>query len=82
MEKIYQIDYKYEIEQQSYIDEARPDIGVYTKYFHVDRYELVLGKTPADAMKNWKKIIAKRKETKKVYIIGIKEYIVNQSEVK
>jgi len=77
MEKIYKIEYMYENKQQKYIDQNRPDLGIETTTCFTEMFELVPGKSPDKAIKNWHKMIAKRGSKKRVHIVGISEYSVN-----
>lgn len=77
MEKIYQIKYMYKARHQKYIDQNRPDLGMETTTCLLESFELVPGKSPDKAIKNWRKMVAKRGDKKRVYIVDISEYSVN-----
>lgn len=78
MEKIYQIRYMYEISQEEYVDIKRPDLGIKKSHTLIERSELATGKTPDKALKKWKRMVARRGEEKKVYIIDIFEYTIKK----
>ena len=80
MEKIYQIKYMYEVIQEDFISEYNPDLGVRKTTYLTERTELVAGKSPAKALKNWKKISKGRGEKNKVYVIDIFEYKIEVAE--
>ena len=79
MEKIYQINYVYEFYQEEYVNEDKPLLGTKRTTSFTERAELIVGKTPTKALKNWLKLVNKRKETKRVRVTEIKEYIIEQS---
>ena len=79
MEKVYQITYMYEKRAEEYIDIHNPDLGIRVTTTFSERIELSYGKTPAKAIKAWKKEVKKRGDTKRVYLTEIKEYNVEQS---
>lgn len=74
--KVYQVTYMYELENQEYVDENVPDLGIRIKKSLTERQELSIGKTPAQAISNWEKKVYKREPKAKVYIIEIKEYLL------
>lgn len=80
MEKIYQIKYMYEVIQEDFINEYNPDLGVRKTTYFTERTELVAGKSPVEALKNWKKISKGRGEKNKVYVIDISEYKIEVIE--
>ena len=79
--KVYEITYMYEIEKHEYVDKAMPDLGIRVKKSLAERYELAIGKTPAQAISKWEKKVYKREPKANVYITGIKEHdIITSSE--
>lgn len=80
MEKIYQIKYMYEVIQEDFINECNPDLGVRKTTYLTERTELVAGKSPVGALKNWKKISKGRGEKNRVYVIDISEYKIETVE--
>ena len=72
--KVYEITYMYELENHEYVDKAIPDLGIKVKKSLTKRYELAIGKTPAQAISNWEKKIHKREPKANVYITDIKEH--------
>lgn len=77
--KVYEITYMYELENQEYIDKAMPDLGIKVKKSLTERCELAIGKTPAQAISKWEKKVYKREPKAKVYITDIKEYNITIS---
>lgn len=80
MEKIYQIKYMSEIIQENFINEYHPDLGVRKTTYLKERAELVAGKNPVKALKNWKKIFKRRDKKGKAYVIDISEYKIETIE--
>lgn len=77
--KVYEITYMYELENQEYVDKAMPDLGIKVKKSLTERCELVIGKTPAQAITNWEKKVYKREPKANVYITDIKEHDITTS---
>ena len=77
--KVYEITYMYEIENHDYVDKTMPDLGIKVRKSLTERSELVIGKTPAQAITNWKKKVYKREPKANVYITDIKEYKITTS---
>jgi hypothetical protein len=77
--KVYEITYMYELENQEYVDKAMPDLGIKVSRSLTERCELAIGKTPAQAITNWEKKVYKREPKANVYIIDIKEYNITTS---
>jgi hypothetical protein len=80
MEKIYQIKYIYAIIQEDFVNEYLPDLGVRKTTSLTERIELVAGKSPVKALKNWKKISKGRGEKNRAYVIDISEYKIEATE--
>lgn len=80
MKKIYQIRYMYEIIQEDFINEYHPDLGVRKTTYLKERTELVAGKSPVKALKNWKKISKGRSKKNKAYVIDIFEYKIEATD--
>jgi hypothetical protein len=79
--KVYEITYMYELENQEYVDRAMPDLGIRVSKSFTARCELVTGKTPTQAITNWEKKMHKREPKANVYITDIKEHdIIKSSE--
>lgn len=72
--KVYEITYMYEIENHDYVDKSMPDLGIKVKKSLTERFELAIGKTPAQAITNWEKKVYKRDPKANVYITDIKEH--------
>ena len=47
--KVYEITYMYELENQEYVDKAMPDLGIKVKKSLTERCELAIGKTPCSS---------------------------------
>ena len=62
-----------------YVDKTMPDLGIKVRKSLTERSELVIGKTPAQAITNWKKKVYKREPKANVYITDIKEYKITTS---
>lgn len=77
--KVYEITYMYELENQEYVDKAVPDLGIRIKKSLTERYELAIGKTPSQAITNWEKKVYKREPKANVYITDIKEHNITTS---
>ena len=77
--KVYGITYMYELENHEYVDKAMPDLGIKVKKSLTERYELAIGKTPAQAIINWEKKVYKREPKANVYITDIKEHNITTS---
>ena len=77
--KVYGITYMYELENHEYVDKAMPDLGIKVKKSLTERYELAIGKTPAQAIINWEKKVDKREPKANVYITDIKEHNITTS---
>ena len=77
--KVYEITYMYEIENHDYVDKLVPDLGIKVRKSLTERYELAIGKTPAQAIIKWEKKIHKREPKANVYITDIKEYSITTS---
>ena len=77
--KVYEITYMYEIENHDYVDKAMPDLGIKVKKSLTERCELVVGKTPAQAISHWEKKAYKREPKANVYITDIKEHNITTS---
>ena len=77
--KVYEITYMYELENQEYIDKTIPDLGIRVKRSLTERCELAIGKTPAQAITNWEKKVYKREPKANVYITDIKEHNITIS---
>lgn len=77
--KVYEITYMYEIENQEYVDKTKPDLGIRVKKSLIERYELAIGKTPTQAISKWEKKMHKREPKVNVYITDIKEYNITTS---
>ena len=77
--KVYEITYMYEIENQEYVDKTMPDLGIRVRKSLTERCELAIGKTPAQAITNWEKKMHKREPKANVYITDIKEYSITTS---
>lgn len=78
MEKIYQIKYMYKVTQEEYIDINYPDLGIQKSHTFTERSELAIGRTLDKALKNWKRMVARRGDKKRVYIIDIFEYTIKK----
>lgn len=77
--KVYEITYMYELENQEYVDRVRPELGIRVKKSLTERSELSIGKTPAQAISKWEKKVYKREPKANVYITDIKEYNITTS---
>ena len=77
--KVYEITYMYEIENHDYVDKSMPDLGIKVKKSLIERCELAIGKTPAQAITNWEKKVYKREPQANVYITDIKEHKITTS---
>ena len=77
--KVYEITYMYELENQEYVDKNVPNLGIRVKKSLTERCELVIGKTPAQAITNWEKKVYKRESKANVYITDIKEHNITTS---
>lgn len=78
--KVYEITYMYELENQEYVDRVRPELGIRVKKSLTERCELAIGKTPAQAISKWEKKVYKREPNANVYTIDIKEYNITTSK--
>ena len=77
--KVYEITYMYELENQEYVDKNVPNLGIKVKKSLTERCELTIGKTPAQAIANWEKKVYKREPKANVYITDIKEHNIATS---
>lgn len=77
--KVYEITYMYELENQEYVDRSMPDLGIRVRKSLTERSELTIGKTPAQAITNWEKKVYKREPNANVYITDIKEHNITTS---
>ena len=77
--KVYEITYMYELENQEYVDTTVPDLGIRVKKSLTERYELAIGKTPSLAITNWEKKVYKREPKANVFITDIKEHNITTS---
>ena len=77
--KVYEITYMYELENQEYVDKSRPGLGIRVKKSLTERSELSVGETPAKAISKWEKKMHKREPKANVYITDIKEYNITIS---
>ena len=77
--KVYEITYMYELENQEYVDKTVPDLGIRVRKSLTERRELTIGKTPAQAVTNWEKKMHKREPKANVYITDIKEHNITTS---
>ena len=77
--KVYEITYMYELENQEYVDKARPDLGIRVRKSFTERCELVTGKAPTQAITKWEKKMHKREPKANVYITDIKEHNITTS---
>ena len=80
--KVYEITYMYELENQEYVDKTVPDLGIRVRKSLTERRELTIGKTPAQAVTNWEKKMHKREPKANVYITDIKEHNITTSSEK
>ena len=78
-DKVYEITYMYELENQEYVDRTMPELGIRVKKSLTERSELAIGKTPAQAISKWEKKVYKREPEANVYITDIKEHNITTS---